>query len=183
MRSNSLPRQKMDFTSKYMTFSAFLMGLSVFLRCLYFTGLHSVSAFSGGELFLALFLPLILCGSYIAMTSVLQRNIPMIYLGLGALICLMAILWSFFEGNILRVLFTVLFCGAGAALLLCILCGILRDNRLAVAVLGLSVVLRVLFFDLHGLDWKEWVLELSYLSALTSVCLVPLTVQTVRRKA
>lgn len=183
MRSNSIPRQKMDFSSKYMTISAFLMGLSVFLRCLYFTGLNSVSVFSGGELFLSLFLPLVLCGSYIAMTSALQRNVPMIYLGLGALICLMAILWSFFEGSILRVLFSVLFYGAGAALLLCILLGILRDNRLAVAVLGLSVVLRVLLWDLHGLDWKEWILELSVLSALTSVCLVPLTVQAVHRKA
>lgn len=175
-------REKMDFPSKYMASSAFLMGLSLFLRCLYYMGLHTLSDFEGGQLFLFLILPILLCGAYIALTAVAQINIPLIYGSLGALLCLMAMVWCFTTGDVFRIIMGVLFYGGSGALLVCIILGFLRDTRLAVTYLGLAVILRVLIYDLGSLSVGEWCIELSTLSLLGALCLLPLTIVKVNKK-
>lgn len=181
MADFEVPRQKMDFSSRYIHFSALLMGLSFFFRCLYYLGLNDIGSFGKGEVFLFLALPLLLCGTYIAMTAVIKINIPLIYCSLGVLICVMVILWSFSTASVARILLSILCYGGFAGLMICLLLGLLRDGRLAVAFLGLTVLLRILLFDRHGLSAGGWVKELSTLCALASLCLLPLTMQKVQK--
>ena len=114
MADFEVPRQKMDFSSRYIHFSALLMGLSFFFRCLYYLGLNDIGSFGKGEVFLFLALPLLLCGTYIAMTAVIKINIPLIYCSLGVLICVMVILWSFSTASVARILLSIL-CYGGFA--------------------------------------------------------------------
>lgn len=181
MRKIKIPRQKMDFASKYLHLSSIVMGLSIFLRCVFFTGLNELSAFDGKSLFVWLYLPLAVCGIYIVMTAIVQVNIPVVYCSLGVLICLVSMLWSFSTGNLLRILLSILCYGGTAALLVCIFFGLLRDYRLVATFLGVCMILRVLLFEKMASELPNLVFDLSNLLVPVAIVFLPLTIERIKK--
>lgn len=173
MEKNQSNRYRMDFGSGCCRASLCAIGLSLFLRMGYYLGLGAIFGCSAGRWLLCFVLPVLLCVLYI-LAGTLERGLPLLYSIIGCCLHFLLAVEGFFAGSILQGFFGLLFFLFCGALLLAIPLGVVEGPAWPALCTGLYLMLRVLLFDLRGLTWSDWLLELSALAALLALLLLPL---------
>lgn len=176
-------RYQMDFKGKWANTSAVLMGLSFFLRVVYYFGLTNLSACGVGEILFHMALPLLLCGVYIALLSGAKLNAPGIYGMIGAALCVLMVLWGFSTGSVVRVILGLICYLFAGAVLVATAGGYLPGMLLASALFAVPVFVRFFFFDLGKIGIFDWFLEASVLIHLASLFCLTRSLKPVRSRA
>jgi hypothetical protein len=158
-----------------------LMGLSFFLRVVYYFGLTTFADHTFGEVLFFMILPLLTCGAYIVVMSSMKLNAPPVYGIIGAVMCLLLVIWSFSCGDALRTVLSVLiYLVAGAVLVLTSL-GFLPGKLLSSVLVAVPLVCRVLFYR-NGIALFDWCLEISVLTMLASLFCLTRCFKPLKRK-
>lgn len=167
-------RYQMDFSSKWVRNSAFLIGLSFFARILYSFVFSDVTQFSVGTWIFQLILPLLACISYIVLIRLVKWNAPGVYAILGTVLCLFVIVWNFSSGNILRVILSILFYTAASVALLGTAAGFFPGKFIPSIIFAALFAFRMLFYFPVQSGIGVWVLEISVLSIIASLYSLPM---------
>ncbi len=182
MKLKQYVRYQMDFKGKWVGASAFAMGAFVFFRMVYYFGLVNLSDCGFGEILFRLILPLLLGVGYVVLMSVMRWNAPGIYGILAAALCLLLIVGSFYTGSFLRILLSLILYFVAGVLLLGTTTGYVPDKLPAVVLLGGCILGRILLFDLGELRVLPFFLEVSTLSMMVSLLLLPFCLKRVKSR-
>ncbi len=183
MQMKKYTRYGVDFNSKWTTTCGALMGLSFFLRIIYYFGLRSLRDVGILELLTSAILGILLCGGMVVYLICLRRNVPGLYGIAGAFQCLMVIILSFTTGSPLRIVLAVVWYALSAAILLATVGGYLPGKLLAALVFAIAVFVRLFFYDLGHLGLIRWVQEFAVLSSLIALgCLAMGLIPASKRK-
>ena len=163
MQLKQYVRYEMFFSGKWANVCMGSIGISFFLRVLYYFGIVNLMDIGGGEIFFNLILPLFVFGVYIALFRVVKWNAPGIYAIVGCVICLMLMIWNFSSGDFLRIFLSVLFYIAASVLLLGTAGGYLPSKAIVSIVIGLILFFRVLLY------WKGQDGIPAYITEVSSV--------------
>ena len=155
--------------NKHIKTACTLMGLSFFLRMLYFFGLTDLNTVSGMKWTFELILPALACGGFIVLIGVLQWNHP----GICGILC-SAMLLFLAIGNIgcgdaLRIVLSLVGYTLSAGLLFLTIGGYFPIRAIFNSFMWLSAGVRLFLFDLGNLSLKEWVLEAAVIFFLLSL--------------
>lgn len=160
---------QMNLRSKWTKLSAALMGLSFFIRMVYYFGLTNLALCSFLEVVFMMVLPLLLTAGYVALLSALQLNAPGLYAMIGAALCVLLGLWSFASGDALRIVLSfVIYLAAGGVLVITI-AGYLPGRLLSSVLFALPLVVRFFLYDLGKIGIIAWILEISVLLMIASL--------------
>ena len=182
MKLKQYIRYQMNFRGPWLMPAKVLMGLSFFLRIVYYFGLTTFADHSFGEVLFFMILPLLICGAFIVVMSSLKLNAPPIYGVIGAAMCLLLLIWSFFCGDALRIVLSILlYLSAGAVLVLTSM-GYLPGKLLSSVLFALPLVCRILFYR-QGIAVFDWCLEASVLTMLASLFCLTRCFKPLKRKA
>ena len=169
MNFKQYTRYQIDFRGKWVMPSALLMGLSFFFRIVYYFGLTNFAACGFGEIVFCMALPILVCGIYIVMLSALKWNAPGVYGILGAILCLLLLIWSFSTGDVLRIVLSVIVYLSAGVVLIATVGGYLPGRLLSSALFFVPLVCRFFFYDLGILGIFDYFLEASVLFMLASL--------------
>lgn len=181
MKLKQYIRYQMNFRGRWLMPSKLLMGLSFFLRIVYYFGLTSFADHSFGEVLFWMVLPLLTCGAYIVVMSSLKLSNPGIYGILGAAMCLLLIIWSFSTGDALRIVLSILCYLIAGVVLLATSMGYLPGKLLSSVMFAVLLACRVLFYR-SGLGLFDWFLEVSVLTMLASIFCLTRCFKQLKRK-
>ena len=159
----------MDFKSKWATRCAALLGVSLFIRVVYFFGIKNITECGAGQVIFDMVLTMGLCVGFLVMFSALRRNAPGLYALMGAGFCLLLMISTFSGGNVLRIVLAVLGYLLTGGVLVITVSGYLPGKLLSSVMFLLCLVIRFLAFDLGKIGLFTWVIELSWLLILASM--------------
>ena len=158
-----------DFKSPWATRCGALLGVSLFIRVVYFFGLRNLTECGAGTVIFDMILTMGLCVGFLVLFSAMRRNVPGIYAIMGAGFCLLLMISTFASGDALRIVLAVLgYILAGGVLVLTI-GGYLPGKLLSSVLFLLTAVVRLLAFDLGKVDLFTMVIELSWLLILIAM--------------
>ena len=169
MRLKQYTRYQVDFSSKWTAAFGVLMGLSFFLRIVYYFGLRSLRDVGIIELLTSALVGILLCGGTVVFLNVLRRNAPGLYGIVGAIQCLLVFVVTCTTGSLGRIVLALLWYALTAAILLITVGGKLPGRLLAALMFAIAAIVRLLFFDLGHLGIISWVQELAVLSSLSAI--------------
>ena len=169
MQLKRYDRYKIDFKSKWATRCAAVMGVSLFVRVVYFFGLMNITQCSAGQIIIDMVLGMGLCIVFLAFLSALRRNAPGLYAVLGTCFMVLLMITTFSSGDALRIVLAVIGYGAASVVLIGTVDGYLPGRILASLMTLIPLAVRVIFFDLGNLGLFQWVLEISWLLVLASL--------------
>ncbi len=178
MKLKQYIRYEMDFQCGWAMCCGGFIGLSFFLRALYYFYFVNLQDVGGAEQFFCLILPLLLCFVFVLLFRILKWNAPGIFAILGSCFCLLLMFWNFSSGDFLRALLSVILYIAASVILLGTAGGYLPSRLPAAAVFAGMLLLRFMLYSGKESGIAAWVLELSALSVLVSLlalclCLKP----------
>ena len=177
-------RYQMNFSGKWAKASAALMGLSFFLRIVYYFGFKNLMDISFGEILVFMILPMLLCGAYLALMCYLRYNATGVFGMIAAGLCVLLLIWSCCTGNILRILFGIIFYAAAGFVIFVTSGGFLPDLLLSKVLFALPLILRVLIFGISDLTGGfTAALQLSATFLLASLFCLPGCFVPVRHKS
>ena len=162
-------RYDMHFNGTWANICMGSIGISFFLRALYYFGIVNLQDIGGGEVFLCLILPLLVFSVFIALFRIIKWNAPGIYAIVGCVICLLLMMWNFSTGDILRIILSVLVYFLGSVLLLATAGGYLRIKAPATIVFAAILLFRVLLYTKDQNGFSELVIEFSSFFAILSL--------------
>lgn len=168
MKSKKYTRFQVDFSSKWTSAFGVLMGLSFFLRIVYYLGLVSLRDVGILELLTSAILGILLCGGSIVCSKYLHMDAPGLYGMMGAAQCLLVFLLTCTNGGIGRILLALVWYCLAALVLLATVGGYLPGKLLAACMFAVPAVIRLLFFDLGKIGVIRWVQEFAVLCALSA---------------
>ena len=169
MKLKQLIRYEMCFEGKWPDFCAAFMGVSFFLRILYYFGFLNLNDISGGEIFVSLILPLLLCCVFIVIFRLIKWNAPGIYAILGSAFCLLMLIWNFSSGDILRILLGTFMYIIAAVALLAAAGGYLPSKLIATVIFGAIAVFRFCNYSLEQPNIGAYIFEFSSISIIVSL--------------
>lgn len=182
MKLKQYIRYQVNFRGKWLMPAKVLMGLSFFLRIVYYFGLTTFADHSFGEVLFWMVLPLLTCGAYMVVMSSLKLSNPAVYGIIGAFMCLLLMIWSFSCGDALRIVLSVLgYLSAGAVLVMTAL-GLLPGKLLSSVLFVVPIVCRLLFYR-SGIGLFDWCLEISVLTMLASLFCLTRCFKPLKKKA
>ena len=181
MKMKQYHRYRMDFGGKWLHAYCLLCGLSFFFRVAYYFMLVNPAQCPASEIIFCMILPLLLTAASMVVLKYFKLNAPGVMGIIGVLVCLSLLIGSFFSGSVLRILLAlVLYVGAGGLLFLTVL-GFVPTNQFSVLSFGLIFLIRILLFR-PGFSIADWVREISELTMLLSLILLPLTMVPGKKK-
>lgn len=175
-------RYHMDFTGSWARASLICMGMSLFLLAVYYFGVTAFGDHGVMTILFSLCLPLLVSAAYIVLMQVLRWDAPGIYGMLGALLCAAFLVGTFFSGSVFRIILGVAWYVICAAVLLAVTGGYLPGKALSVTVFGISIAVRLLFFDVGRLSLAEWIEEGATLCAMASLICLPMALIPVKQQ-
>lgn len=175
-------RYHMDFTGKWAKASGICMGASLFLLAVYYFCVTPFGDHGVMEILFCLCLPLIASVAYVVLLRVLRWDAPGIYGILGALLCLSFLVGVFFSGSVVRIILGVVWYALCALVLLAALGGYLPGKLPSSAVFGISIAIRLIFFDIGKLGLAQWIGEGATLCAMASLVCLPMALVSVHSK-
>jgi hypothetical protein len=181
MKLKQYVRYQMNFRGRWLMPAKVLMGLSFFLRIVYYFGLTTFADHSFGEVLFFMILPLLICGAFIVTMSSLKLNAPPAYGIIGGLMCLLLVIWSFFCGDTLRTVLAVLVYLASGAILVLTSMGYLPGKLLSSLLFAVPLACRILFYR-EGIALFDWCLEISVLTMLASLFCLTRCFKPLKRK-
>jgi len=183
MKLKRFDRYQINFAGKTVTLSCALMGISLFLRAVYYFGFGAALDCTPAQWAFLIILPTVLIAVYIALMHCVRWNAPGVYGILACLFFLMLMGWNFTSGNVLRIVLSA----AGYVLLSLIVLatsgGYIPGRFIAFISVFLTVLVRLLLFGLSISSWKLWLLEGSSLCILLALLCLPVTFLSTKRKA
>lgn len=169
MQFKQYTRFQVDFSSKWTTSFGILMGMSFFLRIVYYFGLMSLRDVGIIELLTSAIVGIFLCGGTVVYLNVLHRNAAGLYGMISAIFCLLVFIVTCTTGNVGRIILAFIWYSLTAFVLLATVGGYLPGKLLAGLMFAIPVVIRLIFFDLGHLGIIRWVQELAVLSSLSAM--------------
>ncbi len=164
MKLKQMVRYRMKLGSGWLTASLACAGFAVFCIALYYFALTDIAAVKTGELVLQVILPMLWLVAYMVVLKGVQLNIPLVYGGMGALYCILMIIWGFQQPTILGAAGGTVFYLLAAAALVATTMGLIPGKYFLATAFG-AVVLMQLFW--HDLD--VYVLPLAFKAYLPSL--------------
>lgn len=162
-------RYGMVFNGNWANLCMGSIGISFFLRMLYYFGIVNLQDVGGGELFIQLILPLLVFTIYIILFRVLKWNAPGIYAIVGSVICLLLMIWNFSSGDILRILLSIIVYLAAAVLLLGTAGGYLPSKTIVSGVFAVILFFRVLLYTKGQSGIPACIMEFSSVLMILSL--------------
>ncbi len=181
MATRKKRRIETDFSAKWCKPSAMMMAASLFLRAVYYFGATNFLDINFIEVLLCAFGGLALSFWYLFSLYIKRRNAPRLYGLLGAALCLVLVVWSFYSGSFIRVVLATAWYAIAAGTLLLTVSGSLNNKSMCSAMFIIPIVVRLLAFDIGRLNVFEWILEGSYFLALAAVACIPAFLKVVRK--
>lgn len=176
-------KYQINFDSKWISACGALMGLSFFLRIVYYFGLKSLRDVGFIELFTSAIAGIVLCGAMVVFLICLRRNAPGLYGMIGAALCLSVLIASFTTGSPVRIILAIVWYALTALILIGTVGGYLPGRMLAGLMFAIAALVRLLFYDFGHLGLISWVRELGVLSMLASLGCLPMGLEPmVKRK-
>ncbi|MBP3305495.1 MAG: hypothetical protein J6L24_05940 [Oscillospiraceae bacterium] len=175
-------RYHLDFTGSWARASAICMGASLFLLAVYFFGLTAFGDHGAMKILFSLCLPLLVSAAFIVLLQILRWDAPGIYGILGVLLCAGFLVSTFFSGNVFRIILGAAWYVICATVILAVTGGYLPGRALGVAVFGISIAVRLLFFDIGRLGLADWIGEGATLCAMASLMCLPMALIPTRSK-
>ena len=152
---------RLDTKSKFGIWAAAWMGLSFFLRMVYYFGLMNLKDVPGGEIAFSVVLPLIISVAFILMLKLPMLNYP---IAAGALAVAFAVNYFFMEQmNVGGVLSGILVLAVAGMILAAVL-GYIPERKWLLWAAAAALGFRVLFVDLFG-----YILPLTELNLVTYI--------------
>ena len=161
-------RCQMQMDSRWIQMSVVFMGLSVFLRAVYYLGLTNFQDLSAFQLMVQLILPVVVAAVYLILIKGLNMNSP-ILLGILSGLYALDYLLSMEKGETV----SAVLLAVNVAVFLATVFGYLYDTKPVVIAGILSMVYRVAFVDLVGYIFplSEWHM-IAYIPLLSNMCAV-----------
>ena len=183
MRLKQYTNYHVNFNSKCTAACGALMGLSFFLRIVYYFGLMSLRDVGFFELLTSAFFGIILCGGVVVCLICMRMDAPGLYGLAGAAQCLFLIILSFTTGSAGRIILALVWYSLTAVILLVTVGGYLPGRLLAGLMFFVSAFIRFFFFDVGRIGVLQWFRELAVLSVLIGMgCFVMGLKSTTNRK-
>lgn len=157
-----------DLKGRWLEAAAAMMGVSVFMRLLYYFAVTNLRDTGAVELIFSMAFGLLIAASFIVCAVCLRLNAPGLYGIIGAAACLAHIILGFSSGDVLRIILTVLWYLFAAVVLLATTGGYLPGRLLAAIVFGIGLLVRVLFYDFGTLGLVDWVREIPILCVIAA---------------
>ena len=167
-------RYRMDFSGQWLNAFCLLCGLSFFLRVEYYFMFVNPTLCSTAEVIFSMILPMLLCVASLVVLKFIRLNAPGVIGIIGAAMCLCLMIGTFFSGGVLRIVLAVIFYLAAGGLMVLTVGGFVPTRQFSVIAFSLILLVRLLFFR-PSLGFLPIVLELSQLTMLVSVLILPLT--------
>jgi len=152
-------RYRIQFDTKWVSYSSFFAGLAAFLLCVFFFGFKNLTELNGGYLFVSLWMPLFICAVYGVLIRGIQAQNTVPYGVMGVLYCIYMVIFAFSGGGqnpVLAVIWYVL----TACVLMAAVLGVFPGKALVVIMFLAPVVLGLL-----TADWAE-IAESNYVEML-----------------
>ena len=142
---------------------AICMGLSFFLRVVYYFGFTNIFTYDTATIILQIILPLAVCAGYIVLLRAVKLNAPGVFAIFGAAFCLMIMIWNFSSGDALRIVLSILFYLLSGLVLLATAGGYLPGKLLSSAVFLIVLIFRYFLYAPSFRQIGQFTLELSVL--------------------
>lgn len=181
MQLKQYDRYIVDFKSKWATRCAALLGVSLFIRVVYYLGIMNLTECGAGQVIFDMVLTMGLCVGFLVMFSALRRNAPGLYALMGAGFCLLLMVSTFSSGNVLHIILAVLGYLLTGGILIITVSGYLPGKLLSSVMFLLCLSVRFLFFDLGKIGIFTWVVEFSWLLILASMYCLTLGLKPYKR--
>ena len=169
MQLKQYVRYEMVFNGKWANICMGSIGVSFFLRVLYYLGVVNLQDISGGVLFLQLILPLLIFSIFIALFRVAKWNAPGVYAIVGCAICLLLMFLNFSTGDVLRIFLSFLVYLAAAVLLLGTAGGYLPWKAPVSICFALVLLFRLLLYSKEQTGFPAHIMEISSLCMIVSL--------------
>lgn len=166
-------RYRMDFTGKWIRWSALLMALSFFAAMVYSFGFSNLAAAGFGRAVFMMLFPALISAAYVFLLSLRKLNAPGIYGLLGVALCACLLFSAVFSGSVIRIILSILWYPICAGAIFGFIGGYLSSVKAVAAVFAITIVVRFLFFPVSVFDTAMWIREVSVLSSLASLMLLP----------
>lgn len=147
MAHRKMKRYAMDINGKSMNSALIMMGLSFFLRAVYYFACVQIETVGFFELLVWMILPMVLEGAFIVMLRVLKLNMPGVYALMAAAVGLLMVLQSFGYGSIVRTVLAIV-AYVGCSVLIIGVAGGYLSKQIAVASYLVTALIRFLCFEL-----------------------------------
>ena len=155
-----------DFESKWIQLSGALVGLSFFLRIVYYFALMSLRDVSLVELIISTVFGILLCIAYVVCLNCLHRNAPGLYGIIGTAQCIMMIVISFTTADPVRIVLAIVWYALTALVMLATVGGYLPGRLLSALMFGVAIVVRVFFYGIGQLGIRRGVQEIAVICVL-----------------
>ena len=169
MNLKQYTRFSVNFDSKWIAAASAMMGLSFFLRIVYYFALVSLRDVGFIELMSSVIIGILLCGGFVVCLQCLRMNAPGLYGMIGAAQCLMIIILSFTTGDAWRIVLAIIWYVLTGLILLATVGGYLPGRLLAAVMFVIPLVVRFFFYDIGHIGLIRWVQELAVLSILVAL--------------
>lgn len=170
-----------DFKSKWATRCGALLGVSLFVRVVYFFGIKNILECSAGQVIFDMILTMGLCVGFLVLFSAMRRNVPGLYALMGAGFCLLLMISTFSRGNVLQIILAILGYLLAGGVLVITVSGYLPGKLLSSVMFLLPLILRFLAFDLGKIGLFTWVIEFSWLLILAAMFCLTRALKPVKR--
>ena len=172
MSSTSLVRARyqMRFDSKWISYSGFFTALVVFLLCVYFLGIHNSADMKPGEMFLHMWVPVLLFTGYGILLQGIKLDAPPVYGIFGAAHCVYMMIYSMSDGvgsSILAVIWYII----AAIVIIAVTFGIVPVKMLVVLVFVVPFAYRLVYVAIPMLKtarYLKFIPEAAILSSLSA---------------
>lgn len=174
MKLKQYTRYQINFNSKWTSVCGVLMGISFFLRLIYYFGLTNIYDVGFVEILTTMILGTALCLAYLITLSVMRLNAPGVYGILGAVHCFLLVMGTFSSGDAVRIVLAVLWYALAAGVLLMTVGGYLPGRLLSSLMFIIPALVRFFAFDLGHVGLLQWVREFGVLFALVGLACLPM---------
>ena len=168
MELKKLVSYRIPFSGRTVTWCCALLGLSVFLRYLYYFVPCDPDAIHTGVWILRIILPTLLCGAFGVLLRLVRLRSPGVYGILAAAMCLMLMAWDIMDGNVVEIILSVLTLPFLGFLSLATFGGYIPFRSISCFLIAVVLVLRLFFGGSSSLVivWMDRISELSILASL-----------------
>lgn len=151
MQLKQYANYQIDFRSKALTTSCSFMGLSLFLRALYYLGIHGLSDHHFGIILFNILLPMAGSFAYIYLLKFKRLNAPGLYGLFGAGFCVVCLFGGLFSGNILRIILSIPWYPAAGLIFLATVNGNTPDRLLSCLLFTIPIAFRLIMALFGGI--------------------------------
>lgn len=164
---------KLRFDSKWLVWSAVMMGIAFFAQAFDFIGLRLMQGISTAHMILYMILPMLLEAAWCVLIRGNYEDRAKIGGIIGAALCLLLLVQAVICGKIVLIIFGIASCLIAGAILVLVTWGFIPHRHFGFLVLAALVALRVILFGIvdavFSLNWAAILAELPAVCSFASM--------------